>query len=525
MIHYFLGSFATLALFGTLFLYFGILIAELLKLPCFSMFIFAAFLLIIQYLAFPPLLDRIFRDAVWQGCESPHSSLLSTLRKLTRLKKIPRLGIVDCTYPILCSYGWWRGHLRIVASTGLIELLSSEELECMLLREIQHLESGDFIPLMLTGAFPCLIYNLSKLFLSLAMHFRFVRGVRTMSSLGIALMYVRKLLSFFVYFASRARERRLDALSRSNVESCSLYSSSLEKIRASELRHGDIPWSIEQKTLALNFLSPLDCWETIMESLFHIPPGSPLAAINLKQERHTVWSLYFELFSSHPLWSARLGTLPGESAAAIPGEPGVSITLKSEEIAVEKKRKRNFNLELAIYLSPFISSLASILLIIMIHGGLMGLPFLLGGATFLAVLLFHYPLSSRSLTPLSTLMTEDPSALQGYPVILKGKVYYDGRQSIVPLCLFFENEVIALPLTLKSFFPLELPATGLEAEDQYEVRGWMRRNPYFHIEIKSLHLKGKRVISSALPACTYFAALSLIVLGIFLLALQMKGGF
>ena len=43
-----------------------------------------------------------------------------------------------------------------------------------------------------------------------------------------------------------------------------------------------------------------------MESLFHIPPGSPLAAVNMEPERHNVWNEYFELFSSHPLWNSRL---------------------------------------------------------------------------------------------------------------------------------------------------------------------------------------------------------------------------
>lgn len=550
MIQYLLGIFATLALFGTLFLYCGILMADLLKLPYFFALIFTALLLIAQYLAFPGILDRVFRDAVWQNSESPHSSLLKKLQESTRLKRTHRFGILDCTYPIICSYGWWRGQMRIVVSTGLIELLSPEELDCMLQREILHMESGDFVPLMLTGALPFLTYSLSKLFLSLAMHFRFVRGVRTMASLGIFLMYVRKIFSFFIYFASRARERRSDEICRRTAGILSLYRSGLEKIRDSEIHHGDIPWSTEQKTLALNFLAPIDCWDTFMESLFHIPPGSPLAAVNMEPERHNVWNEYFELFSSHPLWNSRLDGFLGGHGAAGEGIPasGEHDNKDSEDYRMdtadkqdadkpdersakkpyvnflEKEKKRNFHIELAIYLSPLFSSLAAILLILLFHGGLMGLPFLLGGAALLAVLLSCYPLSFRSLTPLSALMARAPSALHGGPIVLKGKVYYDERQSIVPHCFFFENEVIALPMFMLSFFPLELPVTGTEADDIYEVRGWMRREPHLHIEIKSLQIKGKIIISSALPACSYIAALGFIALGIFLLALQMKGG-
>ena len=66
-------------------------------------------------------------------------------------------------------------------------------------------------------------------------------------------------------------------------------------------------------------------------------------------------------------------------------------------------------------------------------------------------------------------MARAPSALHGGPIVLKGKVYYDERQSIVPHCFFFENEVIALPMFMLSFFPLELPVTGTEADDIYEV--------------------------------------------------------
>lgn len=590
MIQYLLGSFATIALFGTLFLYCGILMADLLKLPYFFALVFTTLLLIAQYLAFPGILDRVFRDAVWQNGESSHSSLLKKLQESIRLKRTPRLGILDCTYPIICSYGWWRGQTRIVMSTGLIELLSCEELDCMIQREILHMESGDFVPLMLTGALPFLTYSLSKLFLSLAMHFRFVRGVRTMASLGIFLMYVRKIFSFFIYFASRARERRSDEIYRRTAGILSLYRSSLEKIRASELHHGDIPWSTEQKTLALNFLAPIDCWDTFMESLFRIPPGSPLAAVNMEPERHNVWSEYFELFSSHPLWNSRLEAFPGGYTAAGEGisasddhdkkdsedyrmdiadkqdadktdriaadetceddadkqeecsarkpeersadeqeecnadKPEGRIAKKPYVNYLEKEKKRNFHIELAIYLSPLFSSLAAILLIVLFHGGLMGLPFLLGGAALLAVLLSCYPLSFRSLTPLSALMARAPSALHGGPIVLKGKVYYDERQSIVPHCFFFENEVIALPMFMLSFFPLELPVTGTEADDIYEVRGWMRREPHLHIEIKSLQIKGKIIISSALPACSYIAAMGFIALGIFLLALQMKGG-
>jgi len=530
MIQYLVGNFATLALFGALFIYSGILMADLLKLPYLSALIFGALLLIAQYLAFPRILDRVFRDAVWQSGESSHTSLLKKLQE-SILKRPPRLGILDCAYPITCSYGSWRGQTSIVVSTGLIELLSREELDCMLQREIQHLESGDFIPLMLTGAFPFLTYSLSKFFISIAMHFRFLRGVRTMASLGIFLMYVRKIASFFIYFASRARERRLDEICRRTAENPSLYRICLEKIRIAEIHHCDMPWDLEQKALALNFLAPLDCWDSFIESFFRIRPGSPLAAVHMKPERHSAWSAYFELFSSHPLWRARLDGLQEEPVNGRPVQ-AASVEKGSDSLCAEKPHdrsvqpaeKRHYQTELAVYLSPLFSSLAAVLFILLFHGGLMGLPFLLGGMALLAVILFYYPLSFRSLTPLSALVARAPSKLHGSPVVFKGKVYCDERQSIMPLFLFFENDVMTIPLSMLSFFPLEIPVTGHEADEIYEVRGWIRKDPYLHIEIKSLRAKGKTIISSAVPACSYIAALGFIALGIFLLALQMKGG-
>lgn len=562
MISCLLGNLATISLFGTLYLYFGVLLSDLLRLPLVCALLFPAVLMLAQYMAFPRILDRVFRDDFIHAADSPHREALSNMLANTKLGTAPGLGIIDSAFPVICSYGWWRGKTSIVVSTGLIDILSVDELQCMVEREVRHLESGDFITLMLTGAAPFAVYSLSKLLMSLAMHFRFVRGVRTMSSLGIFLIYIRKLMSFFTYFASRARENRSDSEIFKDDRKKALYLSSLAKIRGAELNHGDIPWNIEQKTMAMGFLAPLDCWDSFIESLFRIPPGSPLASISMAPADDRAWSSYFELFSSHPFWRTKVEPhMPPDSiasrrqASSTDGSaspyrqisedqstaPDERISQGSErdgeaseaqntapaektERSNRKERSRNPAAELAVYLSPVILSIAAVALIVVTHGGLMGLPFLLGGSSLLAVLLFRFPLSFRNLTSLSVLMTKGPSALTGYPVVLKGRVYYDGRQSIVPLCLFFENDVIVLPLTMLSFFPLELPATGHEDEDTYEVRGWMRREPHFQIEIKSLRLNGKTVMSSALPACLYGAALGLAALGIFLLALQIKGG-
>jgi Zn-dependent protease with chaperone function len=606
MISFLLGNLATISLFGTLYLYFGVLLSDLLRLPVVFALLFPAVLMLVQYIVFPAILDRVFRDDFRRAADSPHFEALTEMISNTKLRMAPGLGIIDSAFPVICSYGWWRGKTAVVVSSGLVDILSEDELQCMIEREIRHLESGDFITLMLTGAAPFAAYSLSKLLMSLAMHFRFVRGVRTMSSLGIFLIYVRKLLSFFTYFASRARENRSDIELFKDDKKKALYLSSLKKIRGAELNHGDIPWNIEQKTMALGFLAPLDCWDSFIESLFRIPTGSPLASIFMTQTYDKAWGSYFELFSSHPFWRTKLEphiplnsmasgrlasssdtgsasdgqasenkeTLPGgqisqatgpesdEQASQETGTIPESNQQASQETgtipesnqqasqatgmgavhdreapeardtapagkterSTRKDRSRNPAAELALYLSPVFLSIAAVALIALTHGGLMGLPFLLGGSSLLVVLLFRFPLSFRNLTSLSALMTKAPSALRGYPVVLKGRVYYDGRQSIVPLCLFFENDVIALPLTMLSFFPLELPATGHEDEDTYDVRGWMRREPHFHIEIKSLRLNGKTVMSSALPICLYGAALGLTALGIFLLALQMKGG-
>jgi|GEM_PF-1840795 len=566
MISFLLGNLATIALFYTLLLYFGVLLSDLLKLPCPFALLFPAVLMLIQYITFPRILDRVFRNDFIHAADSPHRDALTEMISNTKLSKAPGLGIIESAFPVICSYGWWRGKTAIVVSTGLIDILSDDELRCMVEREIRHLESGDYITLMLTGAAPFAVFSLSKLLMSLAMHFRFVRGVRTMSSLGIFLIYVRKLLSFFTNFASRARENRSDSELFRDDRKKALYLSSLAKIRGAELNHGDIPWDIEQKTLALSFLAPLDCWDSFMESLFSIPSGSPLMSISMAPADDTAWSSYFELFSSHPLWRTKLephiplnsmasgrltsstdtgaggdeqtyqatdtgpvhdrevpevkGTVPDKQRSEAKGTAPAATTERS----TRKDRSRNPAAELAVFLSPVFLSIAAVALIALTHGGLMGLPFLLGGSSLLVVLLFRFPLSFRNLTSLSALMTKAPSALRGYPVVLKGRVYYDGRQSIVPLCLFFENDVIVLPLTMLSFFPLELPATGHEDEDTYEVRGWLRREPHFQIEIKLLRLNGKTVMSSALPACLYGAALGLTALGIFLLVLQMKGG-
>lgn len=137
---------------GWIFLIYG-------KFSFWLIFVPAALLTVLQFLIGPWILSRIFKLREETGDRIP-SELKEFIVALCREKKIPPpgLGIVKQAFPNIFSYGNRLDNARLIFTSGLLELLDSEQLKAVAAYQIGPLVSCNFIPRTFAAALPAVFY-------------------------------------------------------------------------------------------------------------------------------------------------------------------------------------------------------------------------------------------------------------------------------------------------------------------------------------------------------------------------------
>lgn len=498
MLQYLISSLLTLGIWFMLYFLLGSMLCDFLKLPVSIALAFPPLLFLIQYLFFPPFIDRLLSPVEWKSQEPSYQEMAELLSELSQKQKIPvpRLGIRQSGFPELYTYGHHRGNCRIVMSTALLELLSTEERRSIAIHELQHVARNDFIILMGTGLIPILLFLLSRNVLIFGTGLKDFRNIRSLASAGLFFWWMTGLFYMFLYLVSRVREGRADR--GAAMQSPEHYGPALEKIAAAQAAKssGDLR---RDYALGLNFLSILDPWIAGNAAL-----DSSYGKAGQGGGAHNPWLAWYKLFSSHPPIAERLERMSGG---------------KSPRRSAEKM----LFLEMAAFFLPLMACGAGVIMILL-GATFVGLPVVLFGLSLYITITLRYPrIKSGSGGDRQGVSHLSPMA--GVPVRTGGALSKHKKLELYPQFVLLIRSDGEIPVQLRSYVPAEALLDDRYYGHETEITGWIRSDPFSYIEVKEIRhgedRKRKKIFSSTSIVLQYLLAYGSIFCGLLLIALQL----
>jgi Zn-dependent protease with chaperone function len=221
------------------------------------------------------------------------------IQRISKKYKLHELIIatIDDKIPLAFTYGNFRGNARIVVSTGLLNLLSDEELAAVCAHELGHIVRYDFAVMTLAQTLTISLYLLG---IGLA---RFVNSgsnlllVKLIGLISLALYYIGFIASLYL---SRIREFSADNFAAKNVSDPNALSRALVKMvykSASLKRINTLP----QSARALNI------FDLKVKKSISTKKGQETQ--NPMQDLFNPSSHWQELISTHPFPISRIKAL------------------------------------------------------------------------------------------------------------------------------------------------------------------------------------------------------------------------
>jgi Zn-dependent protease with chaperone function len=507
-----MGSFATFTIYAAIFYYSGLLIAEALSLPAWAAILAPFSIMAFQYALFPAIVERILSPIEWNPEMTAHPWIQPFLQEALKRQRLPApaFGVISSSLPTLFSCRYGRKY-RIVASSGLMGVLSREEIECLLALEVKRLSMGDPVIIRCTALLPVILNYLASRVLLFGRLMRNLRKTRTLSTFGLMLFWMARWSYTFLYFATRDRVRRVDRALHADPEYGPRLSptlKNLERYLVEALSKMEEP---EERIFALGFLSIADPRAAYEKSLaLHMAWKNDQERVDCP-DIGSPWRDYFEIFSSHP-------DIDRRTAEA-------SDVLKQGERGAARAAKRASGTGgILVYFLPHLSIIGGIL-IFTLKGGSLGVPFLMGGVALFLKLLLQYRWISRKSTEIDKRPQPLPlSAIACTPLGLRGRICREKRLFINPYLLIARGAATEIPILLKSPYPVESILEDEWEEQDVLIFGWLRNAPAVFIEVQEITRDGKRLYRSYAPVALGIIAACSAIFGLFIILLQMKGG-
>jgi len=210
---------------------------------------FAAFVVSLQYILAPWLLDLIY-NIQWTGPDAISADFSDYLNTLCSRRGIPvpQFGIIEDGNPNAFTYGHYPSDARLVVTRGLREMLTEEEFKAVVAHEVGHIRHYDFVVMTIASLASAVLYILYK-------WSRFdSRGAAT----GVLAVgaYVAYVVSQFVVLAlSRIREYYADQHASYSVDDPNAIATALIKIgyglaRTPQVQPGQQPAPVAASTPA-----------------------------------------------------------------------------------------------------------------------------------------------------------------------------------------------------------------------------------------------------------------------------------
>ncbi|HEU4389637.1 MAG TPA: M48 family metalloprotease [Blastocatellia bacterium] len=512
--------------------------------PVYYAIIFAVVVTLVQYAAGPVIIDYIFTIR-WTSPDSITPEFgrwyfdTCTSQRITA----PRFGIIDDGNPNAFTYGRTRGDARLVVTSGLVGMLSPEELRAVVAHEIGHVANRDFVVMTIAQALPLVLYIL----------YVWTRRGRNVSyativSIGAFAVYIFS--QYVVLSLSRVRELFADDRSARITSDPTSLSSALVKISYGISRNQEADARLRQTTedgkkhgkkaekqrewLPTMGVTALGIANTKGASGFAIAAADATGAFSaramanaMRWELENPWARWFQLGSTHPLTARRIMAM-NDAARRLGRSPFGSITLEQSDLV---SYTGNFARELAIYLLPVLGAIAGFgfglltidfeRLLRLEMAGLAGF-----GIGLLVKTALVYPRLPGSFRTVEQLVAQEINASHVNPVpcTVEGEIIGRGVPG-----LFFSDDLVLRdgtgfirlqyrqPLGFLEFLFGWLKA-GHYVNHRARVNGWYRRAPFPYIEISDV-----RIIDGTLGnvRCYYRWGLYAVALGAIVIGLAL----
>jgi len=445
----------------------------------------------LQYMINPFIIELLYRINFERDIKYTNPELYEFLEKTcTKLKmKIPRIGFIDDGNPNAFTYGHIPGNARIVLTTGLMDVLTEEELEAVVAHELGHIKNYDFILMTMVSVIPMVLYQI----------YAFTGRNRNNPIYIIGLMaYGAYMLSqYAVLFYSRIREYYADDFSVRISDSGEALNNALIKIA-----YGFTKMENKRpvKANALGVINYLQSQRFVLTNYKALEKGEAIEKL-IGWDTKSIWGKLYELNSTHPLTAKRIMAIEGKYI---------------ENAGLCFKSIISFITEVIINLLPYgfclIIALPNILgnlvwsklfnsLVMGVYQSFISNPINLSilGLTLLVKHYFIYIKKHEASTIEELLIREDASPIKGIPAVLEGTIVGRGVPGLFyseDLVLDDDTGIMILdyrqPMKILEFLFGTFMAEEL-IEQKVKVIGWYKRanRPYF--VCKSIIMDGKKV--------------------------------
>ncbi|MBN1485056.1 MAG: M48 family metalloprotease [Chloroflexia bacterium] len=559
MLNLYLRSFMVLALLFGLLFGVGMAVITYLDAPIWIAFVFALGIILLQYLLGPWVLQLIYK-VEWVEPASVDPELAAFIERVCEDKNIPhpRFGLIRDGNPNAFTFGHYPGDARLVITTGLVDLLGSEERQAVVAHELGHIAHWDFVVMTIAAAVPLLLYLLFRATLR-------GRGGRRSEGGGYAALvglvsYVVYIIShYIVLLLSRVREYYADQFAGEVTGNPDALSTALVKVayglasapkdqgeeddtrtvagRAFGIRsHGSDSERRGKKQddarmvagRAFGIFDPKVAQSLALASAAGGAVTAETMESAMKWDLWNPWALFFELSSSHPLPAKRIRALERQSEAC--GQPS--------SFSFQAVQPESYWDEFLVdVITNYLPALGLILGLGLAAVAVFTWQFTFGAAGIALLLLslgawfkrrFSYRHEFSEERSVRSLIDEvKVSAVRSIPCTIEGEIIGRGVPG-----LFYSDDLVMQdqggfivvdyrqPIRLLEFIFGWTKAESLIGR-RGRVEGWYRRAPRPYVEMRRLYLDNGETVTSYLYPVVQFFVYAGMAVGAILLAIEM----
>ncbi len=496
---------ALLVLYGLVFVFGDVLFARV-GAPRWVVVSFPVGLIAFQYLLAPVLIEWLLPIG-WVDLDDPEQRRLWGVSDASaafvlalcadRGLRAPRFGLIQSGTPNAFSFGRVRADARVVVSTGLIEILTTDELNAVLAHEIGHVEHWDFAVMTMAALAPMLLYQA----------YFILRGNKNGRAIAYGAYLAYMASQFVVLLLNRTREYFADQCSACVTHRPAALQSALVKIAcglvksegkyAQAMVDADVDRASARRehrlagTVAVMGIASMHASEAL--ALAGVEPSA--AARVMRWDLVNPWARVYELRSTHPLTARRVRAL-SDAARSMGQTPAYEVS------GTAPARWGLFPLEVLLWASPF----AALLILLGIHetarvprllgmalpAGTPSMLLLFIGVTWMLRTLYRYHGTFEPQTIDRLIADLDASEMRSRAVRLEGEIIGRGVPGAFwsPDLVLRESTGLLFVLYRQSipFARLLFAITSADALTGTHVTldGWFRRGLRPYVELATL---------------------------------------